>query len=102
VTTNTAFQCKSIQHRSMPRDRRYYSVYILGSISGMLYIGFRGNLHKRIFQYKFHHYEGFTDKYSVIRLFYWESYDDVHKDCADRATESALGRFGCGMVPLHG
>ena len=64
------------------RDRRYYSVYILGSLSGTLYIGVTGNLHKRAFQHKFHHYEGFTDRYEVVRLLYWESYDDVHKALA--------------------
>ncbi len=66
----------------MSRDRRYYCVYIMGSLSGTLYIGFSGNLHKRIFQHKFHHFEGFTAKYEVTRLLYWESYDDVHKALA--------------------
>jgi len=64
------------------RDRRYYCAYILGSLSGTLYIGVTGNLHKRIFQHKFHHYEGFTARYEVVRLLYWESYDDVHKALA--------------------
>jgi putative endonuclease len=63
-------------------DRRYYCVYILASLSGTLYIGFSGNLHKRIFQHKFHHFEGFTDRYEAVRLLYWESYDDVHKALA--------------------
>ena len=63
----------------MSRDRRYYCVYILGSLSGTLYVGFSGNLHKRIFQPKFHHFEGFTHKYDVTRLLYWESYDEVHR-----------------------
>ena len=90
----------------MSRDRRYYCVYIMGSLSGTLYIGFSGNLHKRIFQQKFHHFEGFTAKYEVTRLLYWESYDEVHKalardatqrmesgeeDCSHRAAKSALG-----------
>jgi len=66
----------------MSRDRRYYCVYIMGSLSGTLYIGFSGNLHKRIFQHKFHHFERFTDKYDVTRLLYRESYDDVHKALA--------------------
>jgi putative endonuclease len=64
------------------RDRRYYCVYIMGSLSATLYIGVTGNLHKRIFQHKFHHYEGFTARYEVVRLLYWESYDDVHKAIA--------------------
>jgi putative endonuclease len=38
-----------------------------------------GNLHKRVFEHKFHRIEGFTDEYDIERLLYWESYDDVHK-----------------------
>jgi len=69
----------STDNDNMSRDHRYYCVYIMGSLSGTLYVGFSGNLHKRIFQQKFHHFEGFTDKYDVTRLLYWESYDDVHR-----------------------
>ena len=61
------------------RARRTYCVYIMGSLSGTLYIGMTGNLHKRAFEHKFHRIEGFTDDYDVERLLYWESYDDVHK-----------------------
>ncbi len=60
------------------RERRTYCVYIMGSLSGTLYIGFTGNLHKRVFEDKFHQMEGFTNKYDVERLLYWASYDDVH------------------------
>ena len=66
----------------MPRERKYYCVYILGSLSGTLYVGFSGNLHRRIFQHKFHHFEAFTDRYEAVRLLYWESYDEVHKAIA--------------------
>jgi putative endonuclease len=69
-------------NESMLRERRYYCVYIMGSLSGTLYVGFSGNLHRRVFQHKFHHFEGFTHKYEVTRLLYWESYDDVHKALA--------------------
>jgi putative endonuclease len=61
------------------RTRRTYCVYIIGSISGTLYIGMTGNLHKRAFEHKFHRIQGFTDNYGVERLFCWESYDDLHK-----------------------
>jgi putative endonuclease len=88
----------------------------MGSLSGTFYVGFSGNLHKRVFQHKFHHFEGFTEKYDVVRLLYWESYDDVHKALAretrlkgwSRAKKIALivrkkpslGRSGIGMVSL--
>ena len=61
----------------MPHERKTYSVYIMGSLSGTLYIGMTGNLHKRVFEHKFHRREGFTDKYGVERLLYWESFDEV-------------------------
>ena len=77
----------------MARDHRYYCVYIMGSLSGTLYIGFSGNLHKRVFQHKFHRFEGFTVKYEVTRLLYWESYDDVHKRLRGRRNlKAGVGR----------
>jgi putative endonuclease len=79
VTVVTARGGDEAEDFAMSRDRRYYCVYIMGSLSGTLYIGFSGNLHKRIFQHKFHHFEGFTDRYDVTRLLYWESYDDVYR-----------------------
>jgi putative endonuclease len=51
----------------------------MGSLSGTLYIGMTGNLHKRVFEHKFHRIEGFTDKYQVERLLYWESFDEVQR-----------------------
>jgi len=63
----------------MSRERKSYCVYIMGSLSGTLYIGMTGNLHKRVFEHKFHRIEGFTDKYQVERLLYWESFDEVQK-----------------------
>jgi putative endonuclease len=75
------------------RDLRYYCVYIMGSLTGTPYIGISGNLHKRVFQHKFHHHEGFTARYDVVRLLYWESYDDVHKALArEKQRKAGLAR----------
>jgi putative endonuclease len=60
------------------QPRRYY-VFIMGSLSGTLYIDLTNNLHGRVFQHKFHRVQGFTDKYGVERLLYWESFDEVAK-----------------------
>jgi len=62
--------------------RKSYCVYIMGSLSGTLYIGVTGNLHKRAFEHKFHRLESFTDKYDAERLLCWESFGDVHKAIA--------------------
>jgi putative endonuclease len=65
----------------MHSERKTYCVYIMGSLSGTLYIGVTSNLHKRAFQHKFHKIEGFTDHYQVERLLYSESFD-LHKAIA--------------------
>jgi putative endonuclease len=58
------------------RERTYW-VYILGSSSGTLYTGMSGNIKKRVFIHKQHLVKGFTDKYNVDRLLYYESFTDV-------------------------
>jgi len=61
------------------RDGDYYEfwVYILASRTGKLYIGVTGNLGPRIMQHKMDVIEGFTKKYKVHRLVYYESYQYV-------------------------
>lgn len=43
VIVRTAAHDRAQQNPIMPRDRRYYSVYIMGSLSGTLYIGSAGS-----------------------------------------------------------
>ena len=65
----------------MSNDKRYY-VYILGSLSGTLYIGITSKLEQRVWQHKRHEIEGFTSQYQVDRLLYWETYDLVGRAIA--------------------
>ena len=60
----------------MREPKRYY-VYILASISGTLYIGITSALKERAFKHKECRFDGFTKKYGVNRLVYFESFDDV-------------------------
>ncbi len=54
------------------------AVYILASkYNGTLYIGVTSNLVKRIWQHKSNLVEGFTHKYSVHLLVYFEQYDSI-------------------------
>src|ERR1044071_4245024 len=64
------------------KRRKTYCVYIMGSLSGTLYIGMSSTLYKRVFMHKNHLLEGFTAQYKVDRLLYVESFDDVHKAIA--------------------
>jgi putative endonuclease len=61
------------------RDGTHYQfwVYILTSRTGTLYVGVTGYLGTRIIQHKIDSIEGFTKKYKVHRLVYYESYEYV-------------------------
>lgn len=63
------------------RDGFHYKfwVYILSSGSGTLYVGITGFFERRIHQHKYDTIEGFTRKYQIHRLVYYESYQDVQE-----------------------
>lgn len=53
-----------------------YYVYIMGSKSGTFYVGVTSNLKKRVHERKNHLIPGFTDKYKISRLLYFETISD--------------------------
>ena len=53
-----------------------YYVYIMASNSGTLYIGVTSNIKKRVYEHKEHLIPGFTDKYNIDRLLYFEVIGD--------------------------
>ncbi|NPV20298.1 GIY-YIG nuclease family protein [Bradyrhizobium aeschynomenes] len=57
---------------------RSYYVYILANhIGGTLYIGVTNDLIRRVAEHKAKLIESFTEKYNVIRLVYFEQFDDA-------------------------
>jgi putative endonuclease len=55
----------------------HYYVYILASkIGGTLYIGVTNDLIRRVAQHKLKLIDGFTKDYDVVRLVYFEQFDD--------------------------
>ena len=57
---------------------RSYCVYILASrIGGTLYIGVTNDLIRRVAEHKLKLTEGFTKKYEIFKLVYFEQFDDV-------------------------
>ncbi len=55
-----------------------YNVYIMSGPSGVLYIGMTGNLEKRVREHKLKLVEGFTKRYNLAKLVYFETTDSVH------------------------
>lgn len=57
---------------------RFYYVYILASKrNGTLYIGVTNNLWRRVYEHKHDLIEGFTKRYAVHRLVYFDETDDI-------------------------
>jgi putative endonuclease len=55
-----------------------YYVYIMSSMSGTLYTGVTSNIENRVYQHKHKFANGFTKKYNVDRLVYYEETTDIH------------------------
>lgn len=57
-----------------------YFVYILASKkNGTLYVGFTGELKKRVYEHRMGVVDGFTKRYHVHRLVHFEMYDDPNR-----------------------
>ncbi|HVY19883.1 MAG TPA: GIY-YIG nuclease family protein [Bauldia sp.] len=55
-----------------------YYVYILASgIGGTLYIGVTNDLVRRVYEHRTKAVKGFTSRYSVARLVYFEIFGDI-------------------------
>jgi putative endonuclease len=56
---------------------KYYYVYILSSQkNGTLYIGITNNLVRRVWEHKHKLVEGFTNRYEIHHLIYYEVHDN--------------------------
>jgi putative endonuclease len=60
-------------------DHNYY-VYILASANGVLYVGMTNDLVRRVAQHKRRELPGFTKRYNLDRLVYFEH--TLHVDAA--------------------
>ncbi|MCX4083637.1 GIY-YIG nuclease family protein [Rickettsia hoogstraalii] len=57
---------------------KQYYVYILASgRNGTLYIGVTSNIIKRTYEHKHKIIKGFSSKYNINKLVYFEEYDDI-------------------------
>jgi len=54
-------------------------VYIIGNNRPTLYIGVTSNLIKRVYEHKQGSVEGFTKKYRLSKLLYYEAFDDIQR-----------------------
>jgi putative endonuclease len=58
---------------------KQYYIYILTNKSNrVLYIGMTNNLERRMFEHKYKLIEGFSKKYNLTKLVYYEATEDVN------------------------
>ncbi len=65
----------------MQEEKRYY-VYVMASRSLTLYTGVTGDIYNRALQHKAGEIEGFTKKYHINRLVYYETFKYVNNALA--------------------
>jgi putative endonuclease len=56
---------------------RQYYVYIMTNNSETLYVGISNNLERRVYEHKKHLINGFTKKYNITKLVYYEISNDI-------------------------
>ena len=67
-----------LSSRAQRRDRmKTYYVYIMTNNSRTLYTGVTNSLERRVFEHKHKLLPGFTQKYNLNRLVYYESCGDI-------------------------
>jgi putative endonuclease len=54
-----------------------YSVYIMTSFSGVLYVGVTNDLERRVNEHKARLIPSFTQRYNCTRLVWFEQYNDI-------------------------
>jgi putative endonuclease len=55
-----------------------YFVYIMTNKSETLYTGVTNNLERRVYEHKHHLVKGFTNKYNIDKLVYFEETNDIN------------------------
>jgi len=56
---------------------RQYYVYIMTNRSGTLYTGVTNNLMRRVYEHKNKLIDGFTKRYNITKLVYYESTSEI-------------------------
>ena len=58
------------------RQRRYFVYIMTNPGHSVLYTGVTGDLSRRVWEHREHLIEGFTKRYNVTQLLYYEEYPD--------------------------
>ena len=62
----------------MKTDKTYYVYIMTNKSDAVLYIGVTNNLQRRIYEHKNKLVKGFSEKYNLCKLVYYETTNDVN------------------------
>ncbi len=62
--------------------KNYYVYILTNHEETTFYVGFTSNLPKRIWEHKHKEMKGFSSKYNLVKLVYFEQYTDVNNAIA--------------------
>lgn len=81
----------------MPREHRYYVYLLTNRNNKVMYVGMTNDLLRRVYEHKAKAVKGFTEKYNVNKLVYFEETPNVA--CRHRSREGnqkmAAGKEEC-------
>jgi putative endonuclease len=59
-------------------SKQYYIYTLTSESNSVLYVGFTNDLKRRVYEHKNHLVEGFTSRYRINKLVYFETCSDVN------------------------
>ena len=72
------FRGNPVYNQNMFIDKQYYVYILFSKRNGTLYVGVTSNLKKRVWEHKNKVIDGFTKKYNVNQLGYYEIFSDIN------------------------
>ena len=84
-------------------EQKIYYVYLMASKrNGTLYTGISSEIEVRVDQHKHGEYEGFTKRYGVHKLVYYEMHEDVDEAIArEKQIKKWLRKWKLELIEKH-
>lgn len=90
--------------------KTYYTYILTNKYNRVLYIGVTNNLIRRVYEHKRQYHKGFTQRYNVNKLVYYELFDNpleaikrekTLKNLLRRKKEDLINRFNAKWKDLY-
>ena len=69
---------------------KQFYVYIMTNKSRTLYVGVTNNLQRRVYEHKNKMIQGFTSKYNITKVVYFEVFNDIESAIQKRKANKGL------------